>query len=53
MNNNLEISNIKIAYCLACEDELEDNRGILICAECLDLQCDQFLHLTEELSEES
>lgn len=37
----------KLSYCYGCGFELRDV-SLLVCAECLDIECDQFEQLVEE-----
>ena len=39
--------------CLACENELDHNGQLLICAGCLDIECSAFERLSEEVPDES
>ena len=48
MSKNRETQEEKKSHCLACGNELR-NHSILVCAECLDAEADEFLKLAETI----
>jgi len=38
--------------CLACESEVDHNGQLLICIDCLGLECSEFEQLSEEVPDE-